>query len=128
MNRLLIGRCLSALATALIPTTLTLAVLRATGDGAALGAVLASEMVPLLLLLPVGGVLADRIRPQRVTLLADLTRCLSQAAIAVELLLGGTVSLTWRCCRRWRERPSRSAARPCRGWWSRWCPGRTGCG
>ncbi|RVX38258.1 MFS transporter [Nonomuraea polychroma] len=88
MNRLLIGRCLSALATALIPTTLTLAVLRTTGDGAALGVVLASEMVPLLLFLPVGGVLADRIRPQRVALLADLTRCLSQAAIAVELLLG----------------------------------------
>ncbi|MGP3965434.1 MFS transporter [Nonomuraea sp. 3N208] len=88
MNRLLIGRSLSALATALIPTTLTLAVLRMTGDGAALGAVLASELVPLLLFLPVGGVLADRIRPQRVVLLADLTRCLSQVAIAVELLLG----------------------------------------
>ncbi|MGI5282667.1 MFS transporter [Nonomuraea polychroma] len=88
MNRLLMGRCLSALATALIPTTLTLAVLRTTGDAAALGVVLASEMVPLLVFLPVGGVLADRIRPQRVALLADLTRCLSQAAIAVELLLG----------------------------------------
>ncbi|MFI7634364.1 MFS transporter [Nonomuraea sp. NPDC049400] len=88
IKRLLIGRCLSALATALIPTTLTLAVLRATGDGGALGIVLASEMVPLLLLLPVGGVLADRIRPERVALLADLTRCLSQAAIAAELLLG----------------------------------------
>ncbi|WP_431929587.1 MFS transporter [Nonomuraea jabiensis] len=88
IQRLLIGRCLSALATALIPTTLTLAVLRATGDGGALGIVLASEMVPLLLLLPVGGVLADRIRPERVALLADLTRCLSQAAIAIELLLG----------------------------------------
>ncbi|WP_246147677.1 MFS transporter [Nonomuraea turkmeniaca] len=88
MYRLLIGRCLSALATALIPTTLTLAVLRATGDGGALGIVLASEMVPLLLFLPVGGVLADRIRPGRLALLADLTRCLSQAAIAVELLLG----------------------------------------
>ncbi|MFG1702406.1 MFS transporter [Nonomuraea sp. M3C6] len=88
VNRLLIGRCLSALATALIPTTLTLAVLRATGDGGALGIVLASEMVPLLLLLPVGGVLADRLRPARVVLLADLTRCLPQAAIAAELLLG----------------------------------------
>ncbi|MEQ4724829.1 MFS transporter [Nonomuraea sp. B19D2] len=88
IKRLLIGRCLSALATALIPTTLTLAVLRATGDGGALGIVLASEMVPLLLFLPVGGVLADRIRPERVALLADLTRCLSQAAIAAELLLG----------------------------------------
>ncbi|MFC4112918.1 MFS transporter [Nonomuraea zeae] len=87
-NRLLIGRCLSALATALIPTTLTLAVLRATDDGAALGLVLASEMVPLLLLLPAGGVVADRLRPERLALLADLTRCLSQAAIAAELLLG----------------------------------------
>ncbi|MBF8185358.1 MFS transporter [Nonomuraea sp. K274] len=88
MNRLLIGRCLSALATALIPTTLTLAVLRATGSGEALGIVLASEMIPLLLFLPVGGVLADRLRPERLALLADLTRCLAQAAIATELLLG----------------------------------------
>ncbi|MGN9838006.1 MFS transporter [Nonomuraea sp. H19] len=87
-NRLLIGRCLSALATALIPTTLTLAVLRATGSGEALGIVLAAEMVPLLLLLPVGGVLADRLRPERVALSADLIRCLSQAAMAAELLLG----------------------------------------
>ncbi|MFI6628259.1 MFS transporter [Nonomuraea fuscirosea] len=85
---MLIGRCLSALATALIPTTLTLAVLRATDDGGALGIVLASELVPMLLLLPVGGVLADRLRPERVALFADLVRGLSQAAIAVELLLG----------------------------------------
>ncbi|NBE95286.1 MFS transporter [Nonomuraea sp. KC401] len=87
-KRLLIGRCLSALATALIPTTLTLAVLRITDDGGALGIVLASEMVPLLLLLPVGGVLADRIRPELVALLSDLVRCLAQALIALELLLG----------------------------------------
>ncbi|WP_406673331.1 MFS transporter [Nonomuraea sp. N2-4H] len=88
ITRLLIGRCLSALATALIPTTLTLAVLRAGGGEGELGVVLAAELVPLLVLLPVGGVLADRIRPARVVLLADLTRCLSQAIIAVELLLG----------------------------------------
>ncbi|MER7423697.1 MFS transporter [Nonomuraea rubra] len=88
MHRLLIGRCLSALATALIPTTLTLAVLRVGGDGGELGIVLASELVPLLVLLPVGGVLADRVRPGRLALAADLVRCLSQAAIAVELLLG----------------------------------------
>ncbi|MFI9593024.1 MFS transporter [Nonomuraea sp. NPDC052265] len=87
-NRLLAGRCLSALATAMIPTTLTLAVLRATGSGQALGVVLACEMVPLLLLLPVGGVLADRVRPERVVLLADLTRCLAQGVMAVELLAG----------------------------------------
>ncbi|MER6576892.1 MFS transporter [Nonomuraea sp. NPDC001023] len=87
-NRLLAGRCMSALATAMIPTTLTLAVLRATGSGEALGLVLACEMVPLLLLLPVGGVLADRVRPGRVVLLADLTRCLAQGLMAVELLAG----------------------------------------
>ncbi|MEV0381206.1 MFS transporter [Nonomuraea sp. NPDC050643] len=88
LTRLLLGRCLSALATALIPTTLTLAVLRVTGDGAAVGIVLASELIPLLVFLPIGGVLADRLRPGRVVLLADLTRCLTQAVMAVELLLG----------------------------------------
>lgn len=79
---------MSALATALIPTTLTLAVLRVTGSAEALGTVLACEMIPLLVCLPIGGVLADRFRPERLALLADLTRCLAQAAIGVELLLG----------------------------------------
>ncbi|MFI6498429.1 MFS transporter [Nonomuraea typhae] len=85
-TRLLIGRALSALATALIPTTLTLAVLRS--DASDLGLVLAAELLPMLLLLPVGGVLADRLRPERVALAADLVRCLSQLAIGVELVLG----------------------------------------
>ncbi|WP_157247964.1 MFS transporter [Nonomuraea typhae] len=85
-TRLLIGRALSALATALIPTTLTLAVLRS--DASDLGLVLAAELLPMLLLLPVGGVLADRLRPERVALAADLVRCLSQLAIGLELVLG----------------------------------------
>jgi hypothetical protein len=87
-KRLLIGRSMSALATALIPTTLTLAVLRVTGSADDLGVVLACEMIPLLVFLPIGGVLADRFRPERLALLADLTRCVAQAAIGVELLLG----------------------------------------
>lgn len=89
-TRLLVGRSVSALATALIPTTLTLAVLRATGSAQALGLVLACELLPMLVLLPVGGVLADRFRPERVALAADLVRGLTQAAIGVELLLGVT--------------------------------------
>ncbi|MGW4468670.1 MFS transporter [Nonomuraea sp. NPDC004354] len=88
LTRLVIGRALSALATALIPTTLTLVVLRVTGDAADLGIVLACELVPMLVLLPFGGVLADRFPPERVALLADLTRCAAQAAIGVELLAG----------------------------------------
>ncbi|MEV0197967.1 MFS transporter [Nonomuraea sp. NPDC050691] len=88
-RRLLWGRGLSALATALIPTTLTLAVLRIPGQGSGgLGVVLACELVPLLVFLPVGGVLADRLRPERVILLADLVRCLAQVAIGAELIAG----------------------------------------
>ncbi|NUW37530.1 MFS transporter [Nonomuraea sp. SMC257] len=88
-RRLLAGRGLSALATALIPTTLTLAVLRTHGhESSALGVVLACELVPLLVFLPVGGVLADRLRPERVILLADLVRCLAQVGIGAELIAG----------------------------------------
>ncbi|GAA3139462.1 hypothetical protein GCM10020001_072560 [Nonomuraea salmonea] len=127
--RLLVGRCLSALGTALIPTTLTLAVLRAGGGEGELGLVLAAELVPLLVLLPVGGVLADRVRPARVVLLADLTRCLSQAVIAGELLLGvyrvADLVLLSAVAGGWR---SRSGVLRCRGSWWRWCPGRNGCG
>lgn len=88
MRRLIFGRTNAALATALIPTTLTLAVVRATGSAAALGVVLACELVPMLVLLPVAGVVADRFPAQRVVFGADLLRGAAQAAIGVELLRG----------------------------------------
>ncbi|WP_424533832.1 MFS transporter [Sphaerisporangium viridialbum] len=86
--RLLAGRTIAALATALIPTTLTLAIVRATGSAADLGLVLSCELLPLLVLLPVAGVVADRFPPQRVVLAADLVRCAAQLGIAAELLAG----------------------------------------
>jgi hypothetical protein len=86
IRRLVFGRTNAALATALIPTTLTLAVVRATGSAGDLGIVLACELVPMLLLLPVAGVVADRFPAQRVVLGADLLRCAAQSAIGVELL------------------------------------------
>ncbi|UNO43855.1 MFS transporter [Streptomyces sp. MST-110588] len=82
------GRTLSFLATALVPTALTLAVIKETGSAGDLGIVLAAELVPQLLLLPVGGVLADRYPAQRVAFLADLVRGVAQFVIGVELLLG----------------------------------------
>ncbi|MEV5748649.1 MFS transporter [Actinoallomurus sp. NPDC052308] len=88
MRRLIFGRINAALATALIPTTLTLAVVRATGSSGALGVVLACELIPMLVLLPVAGVVADRFPAQRVVLTADLLRGAAQAAIGVELLRG----------------------------------------
>ncbi|MFD5119514.1 MFS transporter [Streptomyces sp. NPDC058385] len=87
-RRLLVGRTLSFLATALVPTALTLAVIRATGSAGDLGIVLAAELVPQLVLLPVGGVLADRFPAQRVAFAADLVRGIAQLAIGAELLLG----------------------------------------
>jgi MFS family permease len=88
LARLLTGRAVAALATALIPTGLTLAVIRATGSALDLGIVLAAETVPMLLLLPIGGVVADRLPPRRVILVADLVRCAAQLVIGVRLLLG----------------------------------------
>ncbi|GII55019.1 MFS transporter [Planotetraspora thailandica] len=86
--RLVAGRAIAALATALIPTGLTLAVIRATGSAVDLGIVLAAETLPMLLLLPIGGVVADRLSPRRVILVADMTRCAAQMAIGLRLLLG----------------------------------------
>ncbi|MBX6354632.1 MAG: MFS transporter [Micromonosporaceae bacterium] len=88
-TRLLAGRTVAALATAMIPTTLTLAVVR-TGSAADLGLVLACELLPMLLLLPAAGVVADRFPPQRVVLVADLIRATAQIGIGVELV-GGRV-------------------------------------
>ncbi|MYS82543.1 MFS transporter [Embleya scabrispora] len=86
-RRLLLGRTFAALATALIPTTLTLALVH-TGSGTDLGLVLACELLPMLLLLPVAGVIADRFPPHRVILAADLVRAGAQLAIGAELLAG----------------------------------------
>lgn len=80
-----IGRALSALGDAVIPAALVLAVLRATGSTADLALVLGCALVPRLLLLPLGGVVADRFNPRTVALIADLVRCAVQLLVAVEL-------------------------------------------
>ncbi|MFC0506090.1 MFS transporter [Micromonospora costi] len=90
---LFVGRTVSAVGDAVVPAALALAVLRATGSTAALALVLGAAMLPRLLLLPLGGVAADRFDARRVALLADLTRCAAQLLVGVELL-GGDPALT----------------------------------
>uniref|UniRef100_A0AAU2JTR5 MFS transporter n=1 Tax=Streptomyces sp. NBC_00049 TaxID=2903617 RepID=A0AAU2JTR5_9ACTN len=85
--RLLAGRTFAAFASALIPTTLTLALVR-TGSAGDLGLVLACELLPMLLLLPVAGVAADRFPARRVVLVADLTRGAAQLATGALLMAG----------------------------------------
>ncbi|MEU5149586.1 MFS transporter [Streptomyces yangpuensis] len=87
IRRLVAGRTFAAFASALVPTTLTLALLQA-GSAGDLGLVLSSELLPMLLLLPVAGVAADRFRARRVVLVADLVRAAAQLATGALLLTG----------------------------------------
>ncbi|MGC1211466.1 MAG: MFS transporter [Micromonospora sp.] len=90
---LFLGRTVSAVGDAVVPTALALAVLRATGSTTALALVLGCAMVPRLLLLPLGGVVADRFDARRVALATDLVRCAAQLVVGAELL-SGTPALT----------------------------------
>lgn len=82
------GRALSLLGDAVLPAALALAVLRATGSTSALALVLACAVVPKLVLLPVGGVLADRFRARTVALITDVVRCGVQLFTGLQLLSG----------------------------------------
>ncbi|MFJ9678348.1 MFS transporter [Streptomyces sp. NPDC101194] len=89
---LFIGRTLSLLGDAAIPTALSLAVYLATGSTGALALVLGCAMVPKLLLLPLGGVVGDRFNARTVALTTDLVRCATQFFVGAELL-GGSPAL-----------------------------------
>lgn len=82
------ARALSLTGDAAVPAALALAVLRATGSTSALALVLGCAMVPRLLLLPVGGVLADRLDARTVAVATDLAGCGAQLFAAIELLGG----------------------------------------
>lgn len=86
-RRYFLGYATSLLGTAMAGTATTFAFLN-TGRGAdGLGLVLAAGIVPILLCLPVAGVVADRIGCRRVILGADALRCVNRAGFAVTLLL-----------------------------------------
>ncbi|WP_225849972.1 MFS transporter [Streptomyces sp. HPF1205] len=82
------GRTLSAVGDAVVPAALAIAVSRATGSAAALSLVLACAMVPRLLLLPLGGVVADRFDARKAALTTDLVRCAAQLVVGLELIGG----------------------------------------
>ncbi|MEU1119452.1 MULTISPECIES: MFS transporter [unclassified Streptomyces] len=85
---LLLGRTLSLVGDAAIPAALALAVFRATGSSSAMALVLGCAMGPRLLLLPLGGVVADRLDPRRLALATDVVRCGTQLFVGIELLGG----------------------------------------
>jgi hypothetical protein len=82
------GRVVDALGDAVSPVALTLAVVTATRSSAGLAVILVCGMLPRVALLPVGGVVVDRLGARRVALTSDVVSGLGQLAIGLLLLAG----------------------------------------
>jgi hypothetical protein len=85
---LFIGRVVDELGDAISPAALTLAMVTATHSSAGLAIVLASGLLPRVVLLPLGGVVLDRLGARRVALAADLVSGAAQLVIGLLLLAG----------------------------------------
>ncbi len=88
-----LGQATSTLGDGLVPVALSFAVISTLhGSATDLGLVLAAHSLPVVLLVLVGGVWADRLPRQMVMLVSDLIRGAVQATLAV-LLLSGAAQL-----------------------------------
>jgi MFS family permease len=83
-----LGQATSAFGSSLVPVALAFAVIGLTGSASALGLVLSVGLVSRVLLLLVGGIVADWLPRNRVMLVADLLRAGTQALVAVLLVSG----------------------------------------
>ncbi|MFB9234091.1 MFS transporter [Plantactinospora siamensis] len=87
-RRYLIGFTASGFGDSLTPFALAFAVLGLTGSPTALGLVVLSGRLPVILFALVGGAVGDRYPRRTVMLVTDAVRCAVQAATAVILLTG----------------------------------------
>jgi MFS family permease len=78
----------SMLGTAMATVAVPFAVLHTGGSASDVGFVAAAGLVPTIVFLLFGGVLADRLPRQRVMLVANLAQCLAQAGFGVLVLSG----------------------------------------
>jgi len=83
-----LGYCTSMLGTGMSRIALTFAVLESGGSASDLGYVLAANVVPQVLFMICGGVLADRLGRRPVMLLTDASRFAVQGVLAASLFLG----------------------------------------
>jgi hypothetical protein len=86
------GRIVDGLGDAVSPAALTLAIVVATRSSAGLAIVLVCALVPKIALLPVGGVMIDRLSPQRVAMVAAIVSGAAQLSIGL-LLFAGHIDL-----------------------------------
>jgi predicted MFS family arabinose efflux permease len=82
------GRAVSDFGDKLVPVALAFAVLELEHSASALGLVFAARMIPMVVLVLVGGVWADRLRRNVVMLTADGVRACTQATAGVLLITG----------------------------------------
>jgi MFS family permease len=80
------GRAVSDFGDKLVPVALAFAVLELDSSASALGLVFAARMIPLVVLVLVGGVWADRLPRNLVMLTADGVRAVTQAVAAMLLI------------------------------------------
>jgi MFS family permease len=82
------GYAISLFGSSMVPVALSFAVLNEGRGADAIGYVLAAETVPLVALLLLGGVIADRFSRRLTMLGADLVRFASEGTLAILLLVG----------------------------------------
>ncbi|MGB3438651.1 MAG: MFS transporter [Actinophytocola sp.] len=80
------GRTVDLAGSSMTTVALALAVLQASGRVADLGVVLAANMIPTLVLLLVGGAVADRVRRRTVLIVTNLSTAVVMAVMAVVLI------------------------------------------
>jgi MFS family permease len=85
---LLVGRLADNLAHAIAPIALAFAVLDLGGSPSQLGLVLAARAIPTVVLILIGGVIADRLPRHLVLVVANVVGAATQALVAVLLLTG----------------------------------------
>ncbi len=82
------GRVISTVGSVIAPIALTFAVLDLTDSASALGVVLAARSIPLVALMLIGGVIADRFSRSMVMQLSHVLSAVTQGMVAILLLTG----------------------------------------
>ncbi|WP_328725637.1 MFS transporter [Streptomyces sp. NBC_00259] len=93
--RYVIGRGVSTAGTGLVNVVLAFAVLRTGGDGFSVGLVLACSVLTQTLLIPVGGVIADRVDRRTVVVLGNAVLAAAHGTMGLLLLLAPDRVTVW---------------------------------
>ncbi len=84
--RFITGYTLSLTGSAMVPVALAFTLYAQGGGAGAVARALAAETLPMVLLLLIGGTIADRYPRRQVMIAADLLRCASQSLLVILLL------------------------------------------